>query len=168
MVELTRSACRSSQRKTPRPAACECSSSLRPAARRHWLESPGRCRRGQWPPWRTQLGTDALWRIWGGSLEDVSNWASRSWLLLCIAMKHMRSIILLHQFYLPVRRWSSVNHIDETEKKNNKKKRVLFSKWWRIFYNFHLQKYAQLFSLIAKQYLIEVFNIKEIHEHLFF
>lgn len=170
MVELTRSACRSFQRKTPRPAACECSSSLQPAAHRHWLESPGKCRRGQWPPWRTQLGTDALWRTWGGSLEDVSNWASRELAapLYChetYAIHNIVASILPSGEKMVVRE----SYRRDWEKKPIKK-RVLFSKVMEniLQLSLYISKYAQLFSLIVKQYLIEVFNIKEIHEHLFF
>ena len=58
--ELTHSVCRFFLRRTPHPAACECSSSQQPAARRRWLKFPSRCLRGRWPPWHTRPDTGAL------------------------------------------------------------------------------------------------------------
>ena len=157
--ELTHSVCRFFLRRTPHPAACECSSSQQPAARRRWLKFPSRCLRGRWPPWHTRPDTGALrtndtqccqdedanpkqWKarhIKHKNKKTKKNKNKTHTQASCSWLEHVeiwfkveklfkkRGVDSWHKKQLEetsykssyplVRRWSFVNHIDETERK---------------------------------------------------
>lgn len=94
---LTHWACRSSQRRKPRQAACGCCASLLLTELHRWLECPDMFQHGRSLPWHIPPGTVVLYIQTHNSPRIKLDKPTR---YECNSNKQMKSAELKHVFYL--------------------------------------------------------------------